>query len=138
MIALKLAVRSELWLVIAWTFALLLAAALTQSHADELPAGDPLRGETIYHKCQGCHSIDRNRVGPKHIGLFGRQAGSLPDFDYSEAMRNSGIVWNEQTLDSFLADPRGVVPGTKMTYAGVKNPQDRADLIAYLKEATRD
>ena len=138
MIALKLAVRSELWLVIVWTFAVLIAAALTQSHADALPAGDPLRGEAIYHKCQGCHSIDRNRVGPKHIGLFGRQAGSLPDFDYSEAMKRSGIVWNEQTLDSFLADPRGVVPGTKMTYAGIKNPQDRADLIAYLKEATRD
>ena len=103
-----------------------------------MPAGDPLRGETIYHKCQGCHSLDRNRVGPKHMGLFGRQAGSLADFDYSAAMKNSGIVWSEQTLDSFLADPRGVVPGTKMTYAGIKNAQDRADLIAYLKEATKE
>jgi cytochrome c len=53
-------------------------------------------------------------------------------------MKNSGIVWNEETLDRFLADPRGVVPGTKMTYAGIKNPQDRADLIAYLKEATKE
>jgi cytochrome c len=70
--------------------------------------------------------------------LFGRQAGSLPDFDYSNAMKNSGIVWNEETLDRFLADPRGVVPGTKMTYVGIKNPQDRADLIAYLKEATKE
>jgi len=128
---------SGLWLVIASTLGLLVAASITQSHADELPAGDPLRGETIYHKCQGCHSLDRNRVGPKHMGLFGRQAGSLPDFDYSAAMKNSGIVWSEQTLDSFLADPRGVVPGTKMTYAGIKNAQDRADLIAYLKEATK-
>ncbi len=138
MIASKLAVRSELWLAIAWTFAVLIAAALTQGHADEMPTGDPVRGETIYHKCQGCHSIDRNRVGPKHMGLFGRKAGSLPDFDYSAAMKNSGIVWNEETLDRFLADPRGVVPGTKMTYAGIKNPQDRADLIAYLKEATKE
>ena len=123
--------------MIAGIFAVLIAADFTQSHADELPAGDPLRGETIYHKCQGCHSLDRNRVGPKHMGLFGRQAGSLPDFDYSDAMKSSRIVWNEQTLDSFLADPRGVVPGTKMTYAGIKNTQDRADLIAYLKEATK-
>jgi cytochrome c len=114
------------------------AAILTRGRADELAPGDPTRGETIYHKCQGCHSIDRNRVGPKHLGLFGRKAGSLLDFDYSAAMKNSGIVWNEQTLDRFLADPRGVVPGTKMTYAGIKNTQDRADLIAYLKEATKE
>jgi cytochrome c len=127
-----------IWPIIVWVLAILIAAVLTQSHAGELAPGDPARGETIYHKCQGCHSIDRNRVGPMHKGLFGRQAGSLPDFDYSAAMKNSGIVWNEQTLDRFLADPRGVVPGTKMTYAGVKNAQDRADLIAYLKEATKE
>jgi cytochrome c len=117
---------------------MLAAAFITPVQAGELPAGDATRGETIYHKCQGCHSIDRNRVGPKHQGLFGRRAGSLPDFNYSQAMKNSGIVWNEETLDRFLADPRGVVPGTKMTYAGIKNPQDRADLIAYLKEATKE
>jgi cytochrome c len=128
--------RSERWLALISLLAIIAAAILTQSHAGELLAGDPARGETIYRKCQGCHSIDRNRVGPKHLGLFGRPAGSVPDFDYSAAMKNSGIVWNEQTLDRFLADPRGVVPGTKMTYAGIKNAQDRADLIAYLKQAT--
>jgi cytochrome c len=73
-----------------------------------------------------------------HKGLFGRQAGTVPGFDYSEAMKASGIIWDEETLDAFLSDPRGFVPGTKMTYAGVKNPQDRADLIAYLKEATKE
>jgi cytochrome c len=114
------------------------AAIFTEGRADELPVGDPARGETIYHKCQGCHSIDRNRVGPMHKGLFGRQAGTVADFDYSQAMKESGIIWDEETLDAFLADPRGFVPGTKMTYAGVKTPQDRADLIAYLKEATRE
>ncbi|MGH6881009.1 c-type cytochrome [Hypericibacter sp.] len=124
--------------MIVWALAVLIAAAFTHGQAGEMPAGDPVRGETIYHKCQGCHSIDRNRVGPKHMGLFGRKAGSLPDFNYSEAMKNSGIVWSEQTLDAFLADPRAMVPGTKMTYAGVKNAQDRADLIAYLKEATKE
>jgi len=130
--------RSALLLAVVWLMLILGAAIVTRGHADELPAGDPTRGEAIYRKCQGCHSIDRNRVGPMHKGLFGRHAGSLPNFDYSAAMKNSGIVWNEQTLDRFLADPRGVVPGTKMTYAGVKNPQDRADLIAYLKEATKE
>ncbi|MFZ5790090.1 MAG: c-type cytochrome [Pseudomonadota bacterium] len=102
----------------------------------DLSAGDPARGEEIYHRCQGCHSIDQNRVGPRHRGLFGRKAGSLPDFAYSAAMKNSGIVWDERTLDRFLANPRAVVPGTRMTYAGVKDPQERADLIAYLKRAT--
>jgi cytochrome c len=136
MITSRIRPRPEIWLVIVGLLAILVAAILTQSQAGELLAGDPARGETIYHKCQGCHSIDRNRIGPKHMGLFGRQAGSLPDFDYSEAMKKSGIVWNEQTLDTFLADPRGMVPGTKMTYAGIKSAQDRADLIAYLKQAT--
>jgi cytochrome c len=130
--------RSALLLIVVWLMLILGAAILTRGRADELQAGDPTRGETVYRKCQGCHSIDRNRVGSKHLGLFGRKAGSLPDFDYSAAMKNSGIVWNEQTLDRFLANPRGTVPGTKMTYAGIKNAQDRADLIAYLKEATKE
>lgn len=99
--------------------------------------GDPAKGEQIYHRCQGCHSIDRNRIGPMHKGLFGRPAGSVPGFAYSDAMKNSGIVWSEQTLDQFLQGPRQMVPGTKMTYAGVADPQDRADLIAYLKQATK-
>ena len=99
--------------------------------------GDPAKGEQIYHRCQGCHSIDRNRVGPMHKGLFGRTAGTVPGFNYSDAMKNSGIVWSEQTLDQFLQGPRKMVPGTKMTYAGVPDPQERADLIAYLKQATK-
>jgi cytochrome c len=138
MLASRIHTRSGFLLVVVWLIVISGAAILTQGHADGLAPGDATRGETIYHKCQGCHSIDRNRVGPRHQGLFGRQAGSLPDFDYSNAMKNSGIVWNEETLDRFLADPRGVVPGTKMTYVGIKNPQDRADLIAYLEQATRE
>jgi cytochrome c len=99
--------------------------------------GDLAKGEQIYHRCQGCHSIDRNRVGPMHKGLFGRTAGTVAGFNYSDAMKNSGIVWSEQTLDQFLQGPRKMVPGTKMTYAGVPDPQERADLIAYLKQATK-
>jgi len=102
-----------------------------------MAVGDPVKGEAIYKRCGGCHSIDRNRVGPKHLGLFGRKAGSVEGFNYSQAMRSSGIVWDETTLDRFLENPRAMVPGTKMTYAGVKDPQERADLIAYLKQATK-
>ena len=93
--------------------------------------------QQIYERCAACHSLDRNRTGPKHCGLFGRRAGSLPDFEYSPAMRASGIVWSEKTLDRFLAAPTKVVPGTYMGYAGVDNPHERADLIAWLREATQ-
>ena len=99
-------------------------------------AGDPARGEQIYHRCQGCHSIDANRVGPRHAGLFGRHAGSLDDYNYSDAMRASGVVWNETTLDQFLTAPRKFIPGTKMPFAGIPDAQERPDLTAYLKKAT--
>jgi cytochrome c len=99
-------------------------------------AGDPAKGEKLYGRCQGCHSIDTNRVGPRHQGLFGRAAGSLEDYGYSDAMRASGVVWGETTLDQFLTAPREFIKGTKMPFAGMKDPQERADLIAYLKQAT--
>lgn len=137
-IATSLPARAAILLALA--FGLLPLMLVGSSRADDLSAapaaGDPARGEEIYRRCQGCHSIDQNRVGPRHRGLIGRRAGSLPDFAYSAAMKNSGIVWDERTLDRFLASPRESVPGTKMTYAGVKSAQDRADLIAYLKQAT--
>jgi cytochrome c len=98
--------------------------------------GDPARGEQIYRRCQGCHSVETNRVGPRHAGLFGRRAGSLDDYNYSDAMHASGIVWDETTLDRFLTAPRKFVPGTKMPFAGIADAQERADLIAYLKQAT--
>jgi cytochrome c len=101
-------------------------------------ASDPTRGEQIYHRCQGCHSIDANRVGPRHAGLFGRHAGSLDDYNYSDAMRAAGIVWDETTLDQFLTAPRKFIPGTKMPFAGIPDAQERADLIAYLKKATAE
>ncbi len=115
---------------------LLLGAAGDASAAGDL-TGDPAKGEALYARCQGCHSIARNRVGPLHRGLFGRTAGSVDGFNYSKAMNESGIVWDEATLDDFLAHPRQTVPGTKMTYAGIADAQERADLIASLKEATR-
>jgi len=98
--------------------------------------GDVARGQRIYERCQGCHSIDRNRAGPRHRGLFGRRAGSVPGFEYSDAMRRSGIVWSAATLDRFLTAPLKAVPGTAMGFDGIKDPRERADLIAYLKRAT--
>ena len=94
-------------------------------------------GQQIYERCGACHSLDRDRVGPRHCGLFGRRAGSVPGFAYSDAMRNSGIVWNRETLDRFLANPLGTIPGTFMTYAGVQDPNERTQLLAFLEVATR-
>ena len=97
--------------------------------------GDPKAGAVIYERCLACHALAYNRTGPKHCGLFGRRAGSEPGFQYSDAMKHAGWVWNRQTLDRFLADPLKTVPGTTMGYAGVKDSQERADLIAYLEQA---
>jgi cytochrome c len=91
-------------------------------------------GEAVYSRCQACHAFEYHRTGPKHCGLFGRRAGAAPGYEYSAAMKRSGIVWNERSLDRFLAAPTTVVPGTTMTYAGVPDPNDRAALIAYLKQ----
>ena len=102
-----------------------------------LAAGDPAAGEAVYSRCLACHSLEYHRTGPKHCGLFGRRAGTSPGFEYSPAMKKSGITWSEKTLDRFLANPLKVVPGTTMTYAGVEGAQDRADLIAYLKKESK-
>jgi len=99
--------------------------------------GDPKAGEAIYSRCAACHALEYDRTGPRHCGLLGRRAGALPGFDYSEAMRRSRIVWSEATLDRFLADPLGAVPGTTMGYGGVRDKKERADLIAYLAKAGR-
>lgn len=99
-----------------------------------LAAGDPVAGEAVYSRCLACHSIEVNRTGPRHCGLVGRRAGSVSGFDYSPAMKRSKLVWDAKTLDRFLADPMKTVPGTTMTYAGVAQANERADLIAYLKQ----
>jgi cytochrome c len=100
-------------------------------------ASNAQRGEQIYSRCLACHALAYDRVGPRHCGLFGRRAGSVPGFDYSPALKNSKITWNDKTLERFLTKPLAVVPGTTMTYDGVADAQDRSDLIAYLKQASR-
>ena len=115
------------------------AGALAQPASGAVPRAAALqRGEQIYARCAACHAIDRNRTGPQHCGLFGRRAGTAPGYDtYSKAMRDSKIVWNDRSLDAFLEAPMQAVPGTSMGYAGVKDAQERADLIAWLRQATR-
>ncbi|MEG0923251.1 MAG: c-type cytochrome [Comamonas sp.] len=104
-------------------------AATAHSAPDKLP------GEQVYARCAACHALAYDRVGPHHCGLLGRRAGTVPGFAYSPAMKNSGLTWDEKTLDRFLAQPMQVVPGTTMTYAGIPDAKERSDLIAYLKHA---
>lgn len=112
------------------------AAALGLAVGAGMPAQavpDASRGEAIYARCMACHALAFDRVGPRHCGLLGRRAGSVPGFAYSAALKQSAIVWDEKTLDRFLAAPMKAVPGTSMTYDGIPDRQERADLIAYLR-----
>ena len=118
-------------------FGLVLVLAVAGSPAAANP-GDATRGEQVYQRCIACHSLERNRSGPKHCGLFGRRAGSLPGYAFSPAMRKSDIVWDVDSLDRFLANPLKALPGTKMGYDGVKDTEERANLIAYLRRASAD
>jgi cytochrome c len=100
-------------------------------------AADLKNGEEVYSRCLACHALESDRVGPRHCGVVGRRAGSVAGFEYSKAMKGSKLVWNAKTLDRFIADPLKAVPGTTMTYAGVKDAKERADLIAWLEAAAR-
>lgn len=120
-----------------WRAAVLALGVAGSAQAVPAFKPDALRGEQVYTRCLACHALAFDRVGPRHCGLFGRLAGSVPGVDYSAAMKRSGIVWNDKTLDRFLASPMKVVPGTSMTYDGVADPKDRADLIAYLKRVNQ-
>jgi cytochrome c len=101
--------------------------------------GDAARGEARFQDCAACHKLDAgaNNVGPSLHGIFARKAGELADFRYSPAMKRSGIVWTTETLEQFIADPQGMVPGNRMPFAGLANASDRADLIAYLTKASK-
>lgn len=97
--------------------------------------GDAAHGEQLFGQCAACHTLDPgvSRVGPSLNGVVGRDAGSLSGFAYSPAMRASGISWTRETLFDFLANPQAMVAGNRMSFPGLRDPQDRADLIAYLE-----
>ncbi|MFQ5775392.1 MAG: c-type cytochrome [Kiloniellaceae bacterium] len=104
-------------------------------------SGDPAAGRKIFRKCAVCHSLKagKHKIGPSLHGVIGRTPGTAPGYKYSKAMKAhgaSGIVWNEETLDTYLTAPRKVVKGTKMAFPGLKSAQQRADVIAYLKQAS--
>ena len=95
--------------------------------------GDATKGEAAFLQCKVCHQLAQNGIGPQLHGVVGRKAGTIPDFNYSQANKKSGITWTPEKLFQFIERPQRVVPGTKMTFAGVSDAQKRADIIAYLK-----
>jgi cytochrome c len=107
--------------------------ALVSSGA--LAEGDPEQGAKVFNKCKACHAADeeKNRVGPHLVGIVGRPAASVEGYSYSTAMQESGIVWEEEILNEYLASPKDVVPKGKMQFIGLRSEEERADVIAYLK-----
>ena len=107
--------------------------------APTMALADMDAGRKVYKKCVACHFVDKdqNKVGPHLVGLFGRKAGSLEGYAYSKAMKDYGVIWDAAALDAYLESPRKAVKGTKMAFAGLPSAEDRAALIAYLKEATK-
>ena len=113
------------------------ATALTVFSGAIAAAQDIGKGATVFKQCAICHKIGAgatNGIGPELNGLDGRHSGSVPSYSYSDANKNSGIVWNEATFEEYIKDPKAKIPGTKMVFAGIKNEQAAKDLWAYLKQ----
>jgi cytochrome c len=108
--------------------------------ADAQGAGDAIKGQALFQQqCHVCHQVGpgaKSIIGPELNGIFGQKAGAVPGYNFSPAMMQAaskGIVWDEASLDKYLENPQGFMPGTKMAFLGLKNPEQRADVIAYLK-----
>ena len=102
--------------------------------------GDAAAGEKVFLQCKSCHVVEpgQNRIGPSLAGIVGRTAGTIEGFNYTDANANSGITWTKEKMFQYLEDPMRVIPGTKMAFAGLKDAQDRADIIAYLETASAE
>ncbi len=115
----------------------MLAVAALAVSAGSAAAQDAAAGEKVFNKCKVCHQIGenaKNMVGPALNGVVGRKAGVYPGYNYSDANKNSGLTWDEATLKVYLKNPRAKVPGTKMTFPGLSDDDDIANVIAYLKQ----
>ena len=113
-----------------------LAAGVLLAGGPAAAAGNAANGAAIFLRCTMCHNADKgggNGLGPNLFGVAGRKAASLPGFPYSPALRNSKIVWTDDKLKAWLAGPAHLVPGNRMAFAGLSNPQQAADLVAYLR-----
>jgi cytochrome c len=121
-------------------FVIIALSAIALSSPAVAEPGDAARGQRDFRVCAPCHSLepDRNMTGPSLADLWGRNAGSLPSFErYSDALKSSGIMWDDRSLDGWLSDPGRMVPDNEMPFNGIKDARDRADLLAFLKEATK-
>ena len=130
--------RTIKWLLIFGLLFMADAASAQSSGSEPLEPPSLERGAELWGKCRACHTLEargRNIVGPRLHGIFGRRAGTVPDYRYSDVMKTSKVVWTEQTLDAYLAATQDFMPGNKM-YGGLAIAQDRVDLIAWLKQAT--
>ena len=119
-----------------------IAFALSLGATGSALAQDAAAGEKVFAKCKACHVVDAptNRVGPSLHGVMGRTAGTLEGFKYSESMiqhGKDGLVWSNETIDQYLSDPKGFIPKNKMAFPGLKKPEDRANVIAYIDEASK-
>jgi cytochrome c len=116
---------------------ILISAAALICLTGTAAAQDVTAGENAFKKCTICHSVGEgatNKIGPELNGLDGRKSGTVAGFDYSDANKNSGIVWNEAVFKEYIKDPKAKIPGTKMIFAGIKNDKEVDDLWAYLKQ----
>jgi cytochrome c len=122
------------------TFVIAVALLLTLEARTLAADGNPTRGQRVFGACGACHSLqpDQNMTGPSLADVWGRKAGSVASFSrYSSALKSANIEWNDKTLEEWIKDPQHLVPGNEMTFAGIKDAQQRADLLAFLKEATK-
>ncbi len=123
----------------AW-FAVAAAGLLAFAAPSAQAGGDPDAGKKVFNQCRACHSLEagQHRVGPSLHGIFGRTAGTVEGFNrYSPALKKSDVVWDAETLSSYIEDPKGFIEGNRMPFVGIANDQKRADLIAYLKQAAQ-
>lgn len=120
---------------IAWLMACLLLTGAGAAQAE----GDPEKGAKVFNKCKACHAADeaKNKIRPHLVGIFGRTAGSVEGFKYSDAMKSAGIVWEDDTIAAYLEEPKADIPGNRMAFVGLRKDAEIADLLAYLHEEAR-